>query len=153
MTNAQGNRENPSAFDDEKHFLWIRYIDGFCERLLSIELFIDLDFQFELTYCTFQSNPINSSGKLPHHICSELIKLTDLDLSSIADQYYIHEGATDFPFYGITVNQYTEVRKFMMGEIPNLSESESQSDNEKTLFRALHVIKMWLIHQTGYKIG
>ena len=82
MTDSPNNTsktEKVNAFNIEEHILRYGYLDGFGERLLSIELLVNLDFQFELRYNSFQEDQIINSGVLPNIICAELRELIELN--------------------------------------------------------------------------
>ena len=140
-----------NIFNIEQHLIRIGYFDGFCERLLDIELLVDLELNFELSFCTFRSEQITKHGKLPDIINTELLELIELDLSLLKEDYNIHEGATDFPFYVIVVNQFGENWKYTIGEIP--IKLEGYSNEEKVFFKTLLTLRNFLIEQTGYEIN
>ena len=138
------------VFNSEEHLIRLGYLDGFCERLLSIELLVDLGLNFELSFSTFQSEETTKRGTLPNHTRAELIELIELDLSSLDEDYNIAPGATDYPFYTIEINQYGENWKYTVGMIP--TKSEARSIAEQVFFETLSDLRNFLIEQTGYEI-
>jgi hypothetical protein len=88
---------------------------------------------------------------LPDNINTELLELIELDLSLLREDYNIHKGATDFPFYVIVVNQFGENWKYTIGEIP--IKLEGYSNEEKVFFKTLLTLRNFLMEQTGYEIN
>lgn len=126
------------------------YSDGFGERLLSIELLVDLDLNYILTYMTFRTEQKKIAGRLPDYICEEIKELMECNLSLLARDYNVHEGATDLPTYYVTINQYGKNWNFIIGETPFVS--KSVSNEEKAFFSTLNSLKDWVIKRTGYAI-
>lgn len=150
-TNTPTKNDTPNSFNNEEHLVKFTYLDGFCDRLLNIELLLDLDFNFELTYSTFQLDQKRKQGKLPNEIRTDLLALIELDLSQLNESYEIHEGATDFPFYTMMMNQYGENRTYTIGTIP--ISSEGHSNEEQLFFKILFALKKFLTRETGYEIN
>lgn len=153
MTNTPNNdfdSVGPNGFNKEEHLLRFGYSDGFCERLLHIELWVDLDFNFELSYSTFQSETVNKQGILPASIRGGLMELLAGNLSLLKENYYIHEGATDFPVYTWLFNQYGVSREFTIGPFPTTL--KDYSGVEQVFFKTLLDLRNFLIEETGYEI-
>ncbi len=153
MTNSRNNTDKKikiKALNTEKHLLKLSYFDGFSEQLLQIELWVDLDFNYQLSYSTFQSEEVCMEGQLPQKIKSELATLIDHELTSLKTDYHIHEGATDFSSYAITINQYGEIHKFRLGAIPD--ESEAEIEAEVVFFKTLLTLSKFMSQQSGTEI-
>ncbi|XOV68274.1 MAG: hypothetical protein ACFHU9_03670 [Fluviicola sp.] len=150
-TKSHIENDKPNVFSSEEHLIRFGYLDGFCERLLEVELLVDLELNFELSYSTFQLKRITKLGRFDDNIGTELLALIELDLSLLKKDYDIHDGATDFPFYTLVVNQYGDNWKFTLGAIP--VKSEEHSVEEQLFFKTLLTLKNFLMKETGYEIN
>lgn len=143
--------QKTTGFNVDKHLFQFGYSDGFSERLLSIHLWVTLDFDFIMEYSTFQVESKIEHGKLPEPICHQIEKLIELDVLKLEEEYDIHPGATDYSTYFVRINQYGVIHFCSFGQIP--VSITPNSPFEQLLFETIESFQIWAIEQTGFEIG
>lgn len=138
--------------DNKDTLVKLIYSDGFSERLLEIEFLVNNKYQFELVYESYKIAPAKLIGELPINISDQLTELIDCDLSKLDTQYGIHEGASDFSYWKIIINQHDKFRDYLIGEIPTI-DIKTSTTTEKMLFHLLHSRRDWTLNQVNSKLS
>lgn len=150
VTSFQENNAE-TAFNVNEHFVRLLYSDGFSWRLLHVSLFVKFNFEYVLSFQTFESQPLLETGVLPSEICEKLTGLLELDFETLKEEYYIHQGATDYSCYSLRVNNLDTCFDYYFG-LPFYTH-EYYSNGENELIRTLELVDKWLVGRIQHEIN
>lgn len=153
MTDKPTQNDNPTHLDENEHFFRLAYGDGFGWRLLSVILLVDLDFNYQLNWSTFQEGEENEKikkGTLPNLLREKIEILLKTDLGLLEESYFIHEGASGTSSYYLAVNQYGDISTSMIGW--DFYTSHARTELEKLIFETVDQFSKWFTKETGYTI-
>ena len=151
MLDSKGENQVNSKFDIDEHFLRLYYSDGFGWRLLGIKLLVNLDFNYYLSFETYEISETTKHGTLPLAIIEKLKMLLECNLTSLDEDYFIHPGASNSSSYYLTINQFGTTANVAVGLSFETHKVFSTLENE--IFVTLDLIDHWLTEMTGFKIN
>ena len=150
--NYRNFNQSLGKFDLKSDFtIAIIHNDGFSERLLNYEIFIDINFNFRCLISSFKGSVLNEaegfsmeiSSKLPEKLKSQILLLLNNDFENIEEQYRFENlSISDIESKLILVN--IDGKTLNINIEGNLQNFDLISKNEKRLDKLLSEIEKWI---------